>query len=42
MAGQARDLCVVDELDRICAARVERDAGVGVVHAVVLVEDHVE
>ena len=41
MAGHAGDFRVLDELDRICAARVQRDAGVGVVHAVVFIEDHV-
>jgi hypothetical protein len=41
MAGQARDFSVLDELDRIGAARVERDARIGVVHAVVFIEHHV-
>ncbi len=41
MAGHARDFSVLDELDRICAARVKRDAGVGVVDAMVFIEDHV-
>ena len=41
MAGNARDFRVVDELDRIRAARVERDARIGVVHAVVFIEHHV-
>src|SRR5580704_15959080 len=41
MAGQTRDFSVLDELDRIRAARVERDARVGVVHAAVFIEHHV-
>ena len=41
MAGHARDFRVVDELDRIRAARVLRDARVGEVHAVVFIEHHV-
>jgi hypothetical protein len=41
MAGHVRDFRVVDELDRIRAARVVRDARVGVVHAVVFIEHHV-
>ena len=41
MAGCARDFRVVDEFDRIRAARVECDPRVRVVHAVVFIEHHV-
>ena len=41
MSGDARDFRVLDELDGIGAARVLRDAGVGVIDVVIFIEHHV-
>src|SRR4051812_38533937 len=41
MTGDARHLRIADELDRICAAGVERDAGIRVVDAMILIEDDI-
>ena len=41
MAGDAGDLRVLDELDRIGAAGVLRDARVGVIDVVIFIEHHV-